>query len=1472
MVRDLSFKDVCEFIKADDRSFIDAADKLLGLGLILSPLALGLPPEATASVLGLIEVKNELIKLGKDLFEKVTRRKDEDTLAKQERMIVAYGLICYTAFFEAVDQVMPEIKKPLGLQPEEKFLLSKEAVSRAQGESNKECSLDEAVELLEGWKVAFPHPVDSLERQNAQLLIIYEELSKGFMSFLQGLTVWESATHEAKENISNAARKLPKVALDCFEAQYYQLAVEFPDFSVWSNLQEHKKTRAQADLLFAAMPDFYKKYGSLVEVTNKATTKAIDQGFLKLSQVMETIPFQIEQFKANKILEELKIYYNSVIEQPIINKNSYEVGEGAATLTFPRKSQTFIPQSFKVIRCTTGKERLENEVTWTNVKSRNGLGPFLINYLSSPYSKAAPLIILGQPGSGKSLLTQILSARLWSSLYIPIRVELRDINAENKISAQIHDQICKDIDHNVRWRDLTDNLSEYTPIVILDGYDELLQASGKVFSGYLRTVQEFQEQQAGISKPVAAIVTSRITLIDKADIPLGATVIRLEEFDEARRKIWISFWNKTNQQYFKQAQIKPFELPANQKIIPLAEQPLLLLMLALYDSDGNQLRNSKDLDQTLLYDNLIRRFIRREKQKDRLFRDLEESKREVEVEQDMERLGVAAVSMFNQRSLYIRSRQLDKALTFFKLERFIQHSSGGRSLSQAELLLGSFFFIHQSKSAQKSENPEERKLETAFEFLHNTFGEFLTAEFILRQVLNETNTLHDLKQNPRLKSTLDQKLESSDGFSEAWFVSLIYTPLYSRPVILEMMREWLKHKLVARENNPETFLTNLDTIIANQINKLLTSKNLPNIMMGGKETCFQELPLVGYISIYSLNLILLRTILSPEGYTFDEENISPHEDGTRVWDQLTYLWRSWFSLDNLNGLTAILAARREENKIFIKAKESFSLPSFSDRLDSLLAVSITLADNIVAGVAGLIRHSSLTERNALPLSEVQNRLESENIDLSLKIFLEKLKCEFRRPSWQGRHEREQEILETTIGSLRVSRGSQPEDIADLIRLVRESENIHFKHQFFEILLHEMSAFEHYFSYGNFILWLETAKLFRNSNNFLFPDYFIERFFSRIPTSLFGSLRPELTLEIIQIVREVGEQKIFERLSEVFLEGWQPKYLEEISSNEAVEVMRLAREIGDPRIFNRLSEVFLERLHPRYLEEISPDGVVELIRIISRVGDQRILDQLLETFLERLDPTYLKKMSPKAMVELMQLAQEIDNQKLLRGVSEALIKLFNPRYLARVSPDLMIGLMRYAREVGNQEFIIRMSDVFIECLDTRYYLRLSHETVIKLIEFSKELNDQKIFKQMVEFLCEGIQSNNINKITFEAISNSIAWVRLNVSKQNKKSFYTQFLRLFNFSKCPLNLEIEILFLASELNDKKVLNLVFNTSSQEISDSESIEGKKLLEFRQELFENIGNLPLNTLKKIRRLAQNFSDEQLVIEIDRQLHPDSN
>ena len=47
-------------------------------------------------------------------------------------------------------------------------------------------------------------------------------------------------------------------------------------------------------------------------------------------------------------------------------------------------------------------------------------------------------------------------------------------------------------------------------------------------------------------RPVRIIVTSRITLIDKAIIPPGTTVMRLEPFNEPRRTEWITRWNACN--------------------------------------------------------------------------------------------------------------------------------------------------------------------------------------------------------------------------------------------------------------------------------------------------------------------------------------------------------------------------------------------------------------------------------------------------------------------------------------------------------------------------------------------------------------------------------------------------------------------------------------------------------------------------------------------------------------------------------------------------------------------------------------------------------------------------------------------------------------------------------------------------------------------------------------------------------------
>ena len=268
--------------------------------------------------------------------------------------------------------------------------------------------------------------------------------------------------------------------------------------------------------------------------------------------------------------------------------------------------------------------------------------------------------------------------------------------------------------------------------------------------------------------------------------------MRLEPFDEPRRTEWITRWNACNTAYFQQSAVQPFELPDNKKLKDLAEQPLLLLMLAIFDSAGNALSNRPDLDQTLLHDELLRRFIERELGKGEhgaAFFGQRQEDRRLLVDRELTRLGVAAIGMFKRQEVKILRDQFDRDLAYFDAERPVTTDLYGQS--QLEILLGSFFFIHESRSrlitdgsangAQQAPASGKAAPTTgpnAFEFLHNTFGEFLAADFILRHVIENAATIRDLSGKLTLEHVRQQHLST---LSPYWFACLLYTPLHTRP-------------------------------------------------------------------------------------------------------------------------------------------------------------------------------------------------------------------------------------------------------------------------------------------------------------------------------------------------------------------------------------------------------------------------------------------------------------------------------------------------------------------------------------------------------------------------------------------------------------------------------------------------------------------------------------------------------------------
>ncbi len=998
MELDITFKSICQFIKTDgkdDSQIVEAVDSLLGVSIVCAPAILG---PAGLAVLPLLAAKNELTKLGQRLFRAVTKNNDRNYLARLRRMQAAHGLLVYTAFFEALDETIPEdLRKGIDLEAETRRLLAgrsfptRSAADRSDALPPSDLRAPTPSSPLTERPISFPQPNQSLEEQTHEYQDLWKQLAASFWRFVQMLAAWEDLKQEHKSGFRLAVDQLPARAAQHFVAQYVELSRKFPDFAIWANLHQHGIAQAKLTDLARHVTDYFQIASD--------SQKGLDLGLAKLHGAIAELQERVGVGGASDILEGLAHHYAARLDDPIIEDKENLTDEGPQ-LRFPKVRDAFVPQAFRVTRGAGASSHLEDEGTWTNLPPRNDLGPYLLSHLLSPYSTETPLLILGHPGSGKSLLTKVLAAQLAARGHSVVRVPLREANADVSIVAQVEDAIGQITKRRVdSWATLANVFREHPPVVILDGYDELLQASGKVYAGYLRDVKAFQKSEAEQGRPVRVIVTSRVTLIDKVMVPPGSTVLRLLEFDERRQQEWISIWNAANADYFGHVRIEPFRLPDNNqygadKVLSLARQPLLLLMLALYDSEGNQLRQSVALDRTRLYDALLRRFVTRERAKDRVFRDdMTAHQQKAAVDSDMRRLGVAAIGMYNRRKIHILAEELEADLRFFDMAKGAAISEG-RAMSQADLLLGSFFFVHRSQAMGGAA--------LAFEFLHNTFGEFLTADFILRWVVDQVQSLAALRSQDTLLPVFFEKLNSPDGLRREWFASLIYTPLFTRPVVLEMIREWSGHLLDDIGNTRDAFAGQMELVIRNQIDRIISKRAMPSIMRNevvdeGFRARFGDHPLLGHLAVYSVNLIILRALVCNTPFVVDESAIKSYEDGARPWDRLIHLWHSWFSLEALDGLSAVIDSRRTGTVVEIQARLILRAREAQGRMEALLNASVALADDLTAGITGLAL-SEATSSPLLPVPEVAQRLLSERIDASFEIGLRELQDASRRAS------------------------------------------------------------------------------------------------------------------------------------------------------------------------------------------------------------------------------------------------------------------------------------------------------------------------------------------------------------------------------------------------------------------------------------------------------------------------------------------
>ncbi|MBF0263572.1 MAG: hypothetical protein HQL97_17240, partial [Magnetococcales bacterium] len=501
------------------------------------------------------------------------------------------------------------------------------------------------------------------------------------------------------------------------------------------------------------------------------------------------------------------------------------------TPTPPSIVAAFLPPAYRAVGHAHDQRHYDDPGFWERVEPRQDLGHFLLSWLLSDQSARTPLVIIGPTGAGKTLLTRILAGHLASPRFHPIRLVLGNVDARATIQGQLEEQLRQDLGRKIEWGPLSRSARERYPVVLLDGMNELLGADKRVFRDYPEKARRFQELEASLGRPVRLILTSRTEVIDRADLPDGAVVLRLEPFDATRRDRWIRLWNRVNRDNFRSSGVQPLRLPDNPSLKHLAENPFYLTLMAVLDADGNPLRACGPLTCFELHQRIVQRFVAR---------TLPPGSPDERLHQEQKRLGAVAVGMFHRRALSIRSDEIAADAPFFPQEADTgSPSSDATPLPQ---LLEQLFFVHVERGDKRSRvttlGRGKEPLKSSYAFWHATFGEFLTADCLLRLTRDEAQRICRERRgrNRATRKLAEERFRDPMTTPEAWMAPLIHTPLIDRPGILAMLRErakgcWLMDKGERGQGlDRENFLVIVDEMIQGQLHWILHGHALPPLM------------------------------------------------------------------------------------------------------------------------------------------------------------------------------------------------------------------------------------------------------------------------------------------------------------------------------------------------------------------------------------------------------------------------------------------------------------------------------------------------------------------------------------------------------------------------------------------------------------------------------------------------------------------
>jgi hypothetical protein len=719
----LGYDDAVKLLGGDSK-LVTALGRLTTAS-ITGAAVVGLVHGNVPAAISLFELKNEVVDQGHEAVKSLRQRLTGLSRFKRSELLeAAHAVLVVSAFFAALDDLDSDMCTGLNTVSLE-LTKQEQAGLAARAVPQFPAGLPElARQLITPGRI--PGLDGGLAGQGNALLSYYIQMASVIRDFAPGTAAWDQQNKTMREGWSQAiVQALPQLALSRYEEQLVRLAGEFPEFAFWAH-----RVGAQAILqeLRAARQD-----------TAQFSTALQTAAGVLASAARGSDP--------GKVRADLVARYVEQIARPVAGVDLGTIPDG---VHLPALRELYVNPSYKTLQLSRigSIEQLADPI-WQKAPAYPDLGTMVLEHLISVEAAHVPMVLLGQPGAGKSVCTQMLAAELDPRDFLVVRVELRAVPADMGIQEQIEAALTNLTGRSIHWPDLADSAGDAQPVILLDGFDELLQASGISHADYLERVQAFQEREAELLRPVAVLVTSRTAVANQVRYPEGTVVVRLEQFDPKQVSDWLNIWNQANS-------ARPLAAKTALAQGDLARQPLLLFLLAFFHSGGGNL--TPGLSQAHLYQQLFTSFVERDVRK--LHADFTEREEQRAVQHDLDHLSMVAFAMFNRGHQSITETDLIADLTALEPGQTRTPGPAARAaaLSIAERIAGRFFFrlfVHRDQSLHG-----HQAMRSTYEFLHASFGEFLIARWVVGELSRLGEQVRRAADDPYPQPPDDNKLHA----------------------------------------------------------------------------------------------------------------------------------------------------------------------------------------------------------------------------------------------------------------------------------------------------------------------------------------------------------------------------------------------------------------------------------------------------------------------------------------------------------------------------------------------------------------------------------------------------------------------------------------------------------------------------------------------------------------------------------------